>query len=286
MPEANAARGFAPESRSRADFLGQDRDYWGNAAARTGYIAVLDKPAGGVLWSVYHAYVGGAMRTVLTLLVAFAALAAMFAGPLVLLPVVGAVESVHGRGWGFAALAAAFGACAGALWGLARVADRRTAHLEPSSGPAPRDRLFCQRCGAPAALYAVVCDACGSTRLGPGAPAPSAVPAPAAAGGGTLPLAPARAGAPAAARAPAALSVLRRRGFALLWVGQLVSACGDYVLLVALPYHVYERTGSGWSTPRPLPRRPSAPSLVPPRAWSFRGWCRRTSCWPRTRWAG
>jgi MFS family permease len=40
------------------------------------------------------------------------------------------------------------------------------------------------------------------------------------------------------------LAVLRRRNFALLWLGQLVSQIGDMVLLIALPFYVYQLTGS------------------------------------------
>lgn len=39
-------------------------------------------------------------------------------------------------------------------------------------------------------------------------------------------------------------SVLRRRNFALLWIGQFVSLCGDWLLIVALPFYVYQMTGS------------------------------------------
>src|SRR3712207_814675 len=44
------------------------------------------------------------------------------------------------------------------------------------------------------------------------------------------------------------LSVLRRRDFALLWFGGLVSVAGDWVLYAALPYFVFERTGSTVAT--------------------------------------
>lgn len=44
------------------------------------------------------------------------------------------------------------------------------------------------------------------------------------------------------------LSVLRRRDFALLWLGGLVSIAGDWVLYAALPFFVYERTGSTIAT--------------------------------------
>ena len=39
-------------------------------------------------------------------------------------------------------------------------------------------------------------------------------------------------------------ALLRQRGFALLWTGGLISAVGDWVLFVALPFYVYQRTGS------------------------------------------
>ena len=38
--------------------------------------------------------------------------------------------------------------------------------------------------------------------------------------------------------------LLRRRNFALLWFGGLISLLGDRVLLIALPYFVYQETGS------------------------------------------
>jgi predicted MFS family arabinose efflux permease len=43
-------------------------------------------------------------------------------------------------------------------------------------------------------------------------------------------------------------SVLRQRSFALLWVGGLISIAGDWVLYAALPFFVYERTGSTVAT--------------------------------------
>lgn len=44
------------------------------------------------------------------------------------------------------------------------------------------------------------------------------------------------------------LAVLRRRNFALLWFGQLISLTGDYVLIVALPFYTYQLTGSVLAT--------------------------------------
>lgn len=44
------------------------------------------------------------------------------------------------------------------------------------------------------------------------------------------------------------LRVLRRRDFGLLWTGGLVSIAGDWILNAALPYFVYERTGSTIAT--------------------------------------
>lgn len=44
------------------------------------------------------------------------------------------------------------------------------------------------------------------------------------------------------------LSVLRRPSFALLWTGGLISVAGDWVLIAALPYFVYQVTGSTVAT--------------------------------------
>lgn len=43
-------------------------------------------------------------------------------------------------------------------------------------------------------------------------------------------------------------TVLRQRSFACLWVGQLVSLVGDWMLLVALPFYIYTLTGSTLAT--------------------------------------
>lgn len=39
-------------------------------------------------------------------------------------------------------------------------------------------------------------------------------------------------------------AVLKKRNFSLLWLGQIVSMCGDGFLIIALPYYVYQLTGS------------------------------------------
>jgi len=44
------------------------------------------------------------------------------------------------------------------------------------------------------------------------------------------------------------LALLRRRDFGLLWLGGFVSVAGDWVLNVALPFFVFERTGSTVAT--------------------------------------
>src|SRR5437762_12450191 len=38
-------------------------------------------------------------------------------------------------------------------------------------------------------------------------------------------------------------AVLRKRNFTLLWLGQIVSMCGDGFLFIAVPYYVYQLTG-------------------------------------------
>jgi MFS family permease len=43
-------------------------------------------------------------------------------------------------------------------------------------------------------------------------------------------------------------AVLRQRNFALLWIGQMISSLGDWVLWIALPFFVYEQTGSALAT--------------------------------------
>ena len=57
------------------------------------------------------------------------------------------------------------------------------------------------------------------------------------------------------------LSVLRRRDFALLWTGGLVSVAGDWVLNAALPFFVYEVTGSTVATAGMIVAR-LAPSVL------------------------
>jgi len=44
------------------------------------------------------------------------------------------------------------------------------------------------------------------------------------------------------------LAVLRQRNYALLWMGQLISVFGDWVLLIALPFYIFDLTGSALAT--------------------------------------
>ena len=44
------------------------------------------------------------------------------------------------------------------------------------------------------------------------------------------------------------LAVLRQRDFSLLWFGGVLSVVGDFFLFIALPFFVYERTGSALAT--------------------------------------
>ncbi len=44
------------------------------------------------------------------------------------------------------------------------------------------------------------------------------------------------------------LATLRQRDFALLWLAGLISVAGDFALIVALPLHVYQMTGSTIAT--------------------------------------
>src|ERR687895_1098137 len=44
------------------------------------------------------------------------------------------------------------------------------------------------------------------------------------------------------------LALLRHRDFALLWSAGLISVAGDWILYVALPFFVYERTESTIAT--------------------------------------
>jgi MFS family permease len=44
------------------------------------------------------------------------------------------------------------------------------------------------------------------------------------------------------------LAILRQRNFFLLWSGFLISSLGDWLLITALPFYIYGRTGSAFAT--------------------------------------
>jgi hypothetical protein len=121
------------------------------------------------------------VRFLVTYLLAGAALAVLFFGPLVLLPVVGAVATGFGPVAGLLALVGVLLVCAVVMRGLARLVDVRTGDPEPAA--AVPDRVFCLRCGGAAAPDGVVCARCGGTRFGLAPPAPPpTVPVPVAPG--------------------------------------------------------------------------------------------------------
>jgi hypothetical protein len=93
------------------------------------------------------------------------------------------VGEEYGPNWRIVALVSMAALNVAAGWGLFRLQDRLARKMDFRMGPrAPRDRLFCQRCGAAAEASAAACSVCGAARFGlrpPAAPAPTAYTAPA-----------------------------------------------------------------------------------------------------------
>ena len=44
------------------------------------------------------------------------------------------------------------------------------------------------------------------------------------------------------------LTILRRRNYGLLWIAQLISMIGDWAMFAALPFFIYQVTGSVMAT--------------------------------------
>ena len=85
----------------------------------------------------------------------------------------------HGPSWRWAAVTAMATINLAAAVLLYRLHDRITSRLDYRLGRrAPRDRLFCRRCGAPAPADQVLCAICGGTQFGLSRPAPLPSPGP------------------------------------------------------------------------------------------------------------
>jgi ribosomal protein L37E len=105
------------------------------------------------------------MRLLMTFFIGAAGFAALYAGLFVVLPFVGMVAAEHGQTWGALAFAALLLACALAALGLLTL-HNRLSDAFVMGGRAPRDVVYCHRCGHAASVDAHACGACGGTRLG------------------------------------------------------------------------------------------------------------------------
>ena len=104
-----------------------------------------------------------------TFLVGFAALAVLFWGWIIWLPLALGLGADWGGFWEFGVFAALLAGNVAVTMGLWRVQDGLVHRLD-FRGRALADRLYCQRCGAAHSMTAPACTVCGTVRLGPTPP--------------------------------------------------------------------------------------------------------------------
>jgi hypothetical protein len=100
-----------------------------------------------------------------TFVVGFAALAVLFWGWIIWLPLALGVGADWGGFWQVGAFAALLAGNVAVTMGLWRLQDGLVHRLD-FRGRALADRLYCQRCGAAHPTTAPACTVCGTVRLG------------------------------------------------------------------------------------------------------------------------